>query len=273
LKITPAGDFGAVMAQPVEATTYHWKWYYSVPGFALWLVLILALVLPKANRDLRALLILASLVLVNLAWLSVERITGMSSSSATQFGTVLQSMAVGTAVLWLVAGYFTGFRGLIRCLLAFGTVVLVAACGILSYSARLSNETALFMVFFVFLTAIFVTALAVTRAVCRRRCGPRRFMLWLALWTLVTGMPGTVGFVISGHMILSSDLSMIRLSEFLLAIFLVGPILSLGLYLLNPPFMVLGFANPFFRERLEGCLRLKPAAATAEPSTGDDIAE
>lgn len=260
----PAGDFGTVMSQPVEATTYHWKWYYSVPGLALWLVLILAIVLPRANRDRRILLMLVPLVLVNLAWLFVERITGMSSSSATQFGTVLQSMTVGTAVLWLVAGYFTGFRGLIRYLLAFGTVVLVAACGILSYSAELSNETALFVVFFIFLTAIFLTALAVSRAVCRRRYGPKRFMLWLALWTLVVGMPGTVGFVISGHLIMSSSLSMIRLSEFLLAIFVVGPILGLGLYLLNLPFMVVGFTNSLFRARLCGCLGIEQPAVVTE---------
>lgn len=257
MKIMPSGDFGTVISQPIEATAYHWKWYYSVPGLALWLVLILAIVLPRANRDIRALLILVPLLFVNLAWLFVERITGMSSSSATQFGTVLQSMAVGTAVLWLVAGYFRDFRGLFRCLLAFGTVVLVAACGILSYSAELSNETGLFMVFFVFLTAIFLTALAVTRAVCGRRYGPKRFMLWLALWTLVVGMPGTVGFFISGHLIMSSGLSVIRLSELLVAIFVVGPIFGLGLYLLNLPFMVVGFANPFFRERLLGCLGLE----------------
>jgi len=155
-------------------------------------------------------------------------------------------------------------RGARRRLRHPGTVVLVAGCGLLSYSAELSNESALFMVFFVFLAAIFLTALAVTRAVCGRRYGPKRFMLWLALWTLVAGMPGTVGFFISGHLIMSSGLSVIRLSEFLVAIFVVGPIFGLGLYLLNLPFMVVGFANPLFRDRLCGCLGIEQPAVVTE---------
>ena len=52
--------------QQGEAASFKWRWHYSAARLAIWLVLILALVIPKANRDIRILLILVPLVIVNL---------------------------------------------------------------------------------------------------------------------------------------------------------------------------------------------------------------
>ena len=100
-----------------------------------------------------------------------------------------------------------------------------------------------------------------------------RFMLWLALWMLLGSIIPTFGFIIAGHLIMSTGQLGAQLSEVLLGIFVVGPMLGLALYFLNLPFMILGFVNPFFRERLCGCLGLKPAATTAMASNIDNIAE
>ncbi|MEA3225955.1 MAG: hypothetical protein U9Q07_08385 [Planctomycetota bacterium] len=269
----PSAEVGEVVPQLVEAAIYDWKWYYSAPGFAIWLALILAFVVPKSNRDLRVLLIFVPLAIVNLLWLAFKEVAGVSAASAVQFGTVLQSMAVGTAVLWLTGGYFKGLGGLVRFLFSFGTVVLVAGLGILSYSAEFSNETFLFLTLFVCLTLTVLAAITLTRTVCKGKYRPIRFMLWLALWMLLGSMLAMFGFFIAGSFIMSSGLSKSQFSQALLMIIIAGPILGLGLYLLNLPFMILGFVNPFFRERLCDCLCLKPAAATAVPFDAGDIAE
>ncbi|UCE46637.1 MAG: hypothetical protein JSW47_13565 [Phycisphaerales bacterium] len=258
----PSANTDSVVFQPIEATIYDWKWYYSAPGFALWLALTLAIFLPKANRDISVILILVPLVLISLIWSLVERITGMPSATAVQFGTVVQSLAVGTAVLWLVGGYLLSLRGLIRCLAAFATIVLVGACGILSYSTEFSNETALFMVFLIFLAGTLLASITLARTMCRGRYGPRRLMAWLALWTLVISMMAALGFRIAGELVISSSPSLPQLSEVLIMIFVAGPVLGLGLYLLNLPFMILGFVNPLFRERLCSCLRLESVEPT-----------
>lgn len=256
----PSADIGEVVRQLVEPTIYDWKWHYSVPGLVIWMVLILALVLPKSNRNRHVLLIFVPLMIVNLLWLAFKEVANVSASSAVQFGTVLQSMAVGTAALWLTGGYFKGHGGLARFLLSFGTVVLVADLGVLSYSVEFSNETFLFLTLFVFLTLTVLAAIALTRAVCKGRYRPTRFMLWLALWMLLGSMLAMFGFFIVGSLIMSSGLSRSQFSQALLMIIIGGPVLGLGLYVLNLPFMILAFVNPFFRERLCDCLCLKPAS-------------
>lgn len=267
----PSAQMGPDVPQTVEATTYNWKWHYSAPGFAIWIVLILAIALPRANHDRRVLLILVPVATVILLCSALSRIAGMSSASVVQFGVVVHSMALGTAALWLIAEYLKGFAGAVRFLLSFGTVVLVAASGILSYSAEFSNETALLLIFFIFLAGTWLTAIVLTRAICRKRHGPTHLMLWLALWTILASMITTLAFRIAGEFVMSSGPSVPRTSELLSMIFIVGPILGLGLYVLNLPFMILGFVNPFFRERLRNCLRLQPAAAPAMRPDADEV--
>jgi hypothetical protein len=73
-------------------------------------------------------------------------------------------------------------------------------------------------------------------------------------------MFATSGFLIVVSMITSSRLG---LSDLILVFTLAGLIFGLCLYVLNLPFMILGFVNPFFRERFCACLRLQSIPTTA----------
>jgi len=253
----PSANLGDVGPQQGEAVSYNWKWSYSAPGFIIWSVLILALVLPKANHDPRILLIFVPLVIVNLLWLAFKEVSSMPSSSASQFDTIFHSMAVGIAVLWLVVNYFERFGGFVRFLLSFGTVVTVAGLGTLSYTTEFSNEVVLFLAFFVFLSITMLGATTTAGKLCKWKYRPLCFMLWMALWTLLGSLFATFGFFIVGTFLMSSGASGPDLLEAILMLSLVGLILGLCLYVLTLPFMILGFANPFFRERFNACLRLK----------------
>lgn len=269
----PSADIGEAVPHLVEAATFDWKWHYSAPAFAAWMAFVLALSIPKSNHNRRVLLIFIPIIIVNVLWLAFKRIASVPTDSAVQFDTVVQSMALGTAVLWLIGGYFSSLQGSARFLLSFVTVVLVAGMGVLSYCAEFSHETFLFLTLFAILTVTLLAAITVTRAVCKARFRPTRFMLWLALWMLLGGIVAMCGFYIAGSYIMSSGPSMSNISQTLVMIIVAGPILGFGLYLLNLPFMILGFANPFFHERLCGFLSVKPATANTMPSDGDDIAE
>lgn len=261
----PSAGIGPGGPQAVEATLYDWKWYYSAPGCVIWLALILALALPKSNRNLGAFLILLPLVIVSLAWLTLRKITGMTSSSAVQFDTLVQSMAVGIAVLWLTAGYFARFRGFIRFLLSFGTIVIVTGLGVLSYSTEFSHETLLFLALFVFLALAVLAATVLARAACKGKYSPVRFMLWLALWTVLGSMVVVFALTFIANFIMTSGSSWSDIPRALLTSVIAGTALGLGLYVLNLPFMILGFVNPFCRERFCNCLRLELTAAATMP--------
>ncbi len=268
----PSANLGDVGPQQGEAVNFDWKWSYSVPGLVIWLALILALVLPKANRDKRILLIFVPLVIVNLLWLAFKEVSRMPSSSASQFDTVFHSLSVGIAVLWLVANYFDRFGSFVRFLMSFGTLVAVACLGILSYSTEFSNEAALFLAMLVFLSIAVLGATTTAGKLCRGKYRPLRFMLWLALWTILTSLFTMFGFFVVGTLIMSSGgLAQYNL-EMILMLILVGLACGLCLYVLNLPFMILGFANPFFRERFCACLGLQstPRGPLSQPQHAGD---
>jgi len=268
LKIVPSADIGQFGPQQGEATSFDWKWYYSSAGWLIWIALILAFVAPKANHDIQALLILVPLVIVNLLWCLFMKFANMNSTDELQFGIIFNSMAVGVTVLWLIANYFLRFGGVIRFLLSFGTLVIVAGLGTLSYSTEFSNEMALFLALFIFMALTMLVAITLSRRLCGGKYRPVYFLLWLALWILLGSLVAMFGFLIVGSIIFSSGLDLYR------AIFILifaALIFGLGLYVLNLPFLILGFANPFLRERFCACLRLKEISEASKQADSSRI--
>ncbi len=189
----------------------------------------------------------------------------MPSSSASQFDTVFQSIAVGITVLWLVVNYLERFGGFVKFLLSFVILVTVAGLGTLSYSTDFSNETVLFLALSAFQAITILGATTAAGKLCNWRYRPPRFMLWLAVWMLLGSLFAMFGFFIVGTAIMSSGPGP-DILEAILMLILIGLIFGLCLYVLNLPFMILGFVNPFFRERFCACLRLKSMPTTAVQS-------
>lgn len=224
-------------------------------GLVIWLGLIFALVVPKANHNLRVLWILVPLAIVNILWWIFMKFAGMNSTDAQQFTLIFNSMAVGVTVLWLIANSFVRYGGAIRFLLSFVTVMIVAGLGILSYSTELSNETAIFLILFAFMALTMLAAITLSRRLCKGKYRPVYFMLWLIFWTLLVSLVAIFGFIVIGSMIMSSSWPNLR--EIVLIFGIGGLIFGLCTYVLNLPFMILGFVHPFFRERFCACLGLK----------------
>jgi hypothetical protein len=258
LKIVPSADIGQLGPQQGEAASYDWKWHYSAGRWIIWIALIFALVVPKANRNIRVLLILIPLVIVNILWLLFMKFTAMNSTDALQFSIIFNSMAVGVTVLWLIANSFARFGSAVQFLLSFGTVVIVAGLGTLSYSTEFSTEMVLFLALLTFMAFTILVAITISRRLCGGTYRPICFLIWLALWMLLGSFVATLGFLIIGSIIFSSGPD--SFGAIVIFIF-AGSTFGLFLYVLNLPFMILGFAHPFFRERFCACLRLKEALA------------
>jgi hypothetical protein len=255
--------------QQSEGANYYWKWSYNASGLIVWLALILATVLPKANRNPRTLLIFVPLVIVNLLWLVVKA-SGIVSSDASEFSTVFHSIAVGITILWLIVNYFNRFRGWARFLISFITIVVVSYLGTLSYSTGFPTELILIPILCASMAITMLSAMTIAGKLCQWKYRPLNFMLWLALWTPLVSLVTTFVFYIVGFAIMSSG-SGPYILQMILMVSIVGLIFGLCLYVMNLPFMILGFTNPFFRERFCSCLRLKsiPTNATqlnANPS-------
>ncbi len=250
----PSANLGEMGPQQGEAVSLNWKWYYSALRMAIWLVVIIAMVVPKTNRNIRILLIFVPLVVVNILWSLFMKFARMNSADALEFGLIFNSMAVSVTVLWLVAHSFTRLKGVIRFLLSFLTVFIAACLGPLFYYTEFSNETALFSALFVFLTFTLLIACLLSRRFCKGTYRPVRFSLWLALWIFICNMLAMTGFIIVGSIIFPSKPTFF---EAVWTLLLAGSMCSLFLYILNLPYLILGFIHPFYRERFCACLNLK----------------
>ncbi|MBN2315006.1 MAG: hypothetical protein JXM79_13830 [Sedimentisphaerales bacterium] len=254
LKIVPSADLGEMGPQQGDAIRVNWKWYYSALRLVIWLVVMIAFVIPKTNRNIRIILIFVPLAVVNILWSIFMTFAKMNSTDALEFGLIFNSMAVSVTVLWLVAHSFVRFKGAIRFLLFFVTVSIPACLGPLSYYTEFSNETAMFSALFVFLALTLLIACTLSRRFCKGTYRPVRFVLWLALWIFICSMLAMMGFIIVGSIIFPSRPTFFEAIWILL---LAGLMCSLFLYFLNLPYFILGFIHPFYRERFCACLNLK----------------
>ncbi len=255
MKIIASQDIGELGPKEGTAVLYNWKWYYSIPALALWVVLLGAIVLVKANRNPRALLIVLPLLVANLLWLGFVRLLNFPSVARVQYDPLFVSYTVGIAVLWLLAHKLGNRNRFVTFLLALIIMIVVGFVGLTSYSmGEFSNETTLFLAFLAVLALAVLVGFVLAARLCQKHFNALRFMLWLALWTVINSVAAMLTFMVIMFLVQSRPNNMIPI---LLQILIFGLVAGLLLYVINLPFMILALSSSFFRERFYACLRLK----------------
>ena len=269
MKIVPSADIGELGPQEGTAAVYKWKWYYSVPALALWVVLVLAIVLVKANHNPRALFILVPLLIVNLLWFGFVKLLRFPSSARVLYDPLFVSYTVGVAILWLLAHKLGNRNRFVTFLLALIIMIVVGLVGLASYGTGVSfDETALFLMFLVILALAVLIGFVLAARLCQKHYGGLRFTLWLALWTVISSVSAMLTFMVI--MLLVGGRLPNDLTSILLQVLIVGLVAGLLLYAINLPFMILVLSSPFFRERFYACLRLKSMPTATGVKTDAD---
>jgi hypothetical protein len=250
LRIVASADLGGAGRQESDPVLYHWAWYRHLPRLGPWLLLLLAIVLPRANRDAGALLIFIPLLVLSLLWRPLAKSMGWSSLGLEEYGLVFESLVLGVALLWLSVPKLSKYAGFERFVLSMGAILVGALVAGVSSGGGLSGETAPFLLTATVMGVVLLLALTATRGRARRRYDPLRFMLWLALWSVLFSMLGTI---------LLAPLLLVFKSRFgLIGLLLPGLMLGLWLYAINLPYMLLLFSSPFFRRRFCTWLGVEP---------------
>ncbi len=245
-----------------RASAYAWRWYDSARGLLPWLALIAAVVGIKANRDPRTLLLLIPLALVYLVYLlvlfglSLWIGSSMDSSGRAQFDLLFYPLAISVTLLWLVIPAFARRPAAARTLAAIVLVLGVAGLAVISYGTASSDESMMFLAFLGLLGAALVLTPAAAARLSGRSYRPVVFMLWLAVWLIVGGVLAVLGFL-AVLVSMNAGPSVSELPGVIVQGLVVGAIMGLFLYALHLPYMLLGFASPFFRTRLQACLNLQ----------------
>jgi len=256
LKIVPTADMGVhgPSEGPAPAVSFHWKWYYGPVRFAMWLLVGLAVVLVKANRNVRALAILVPLLTVVILWVLFRAALPADSGSETVFSLVVYSVTAGITLLWLLAHKLGSLNPVVAFLAALAIMVVVAVIGIVSFDLSFDGDAQVAILMLCVLEAGMLFGFLRAARACRRSYSLRRFVTRVGFWTFLCSVGlmfvfWLVGFLV-GH---GTDL------EDVFECLLAGGFVGILIFTVNIPFIVLGFRNQFFGERLHTCLRLQPA--------------
>lgn len=235
----------------------------------------------KANRTARILFILVPLLIVKILWILITQMMNFASPGDVEmFNMMFNSLVAGITFLWLFAPKLSRFNPWITFFLSFALIAMLCLVGIVSYCGFEFSQNAvaaLAMLGVLVLGMLLGFVLAGWR--CRKRYGPVRFMLWLAVWMVVACLACTLVFY---AIVFFAQKISIPITSILLLSSVVGLVLAVCLYLINLPYMILALWSSFFRERFYVCLRLKPMPATRqqddtgrlnEQNSGEEIAE
>jgi hypothetical protein len=255
-------------AGPFEGTPvlYRWPWYWHLPTLGPWLLLVMAIALPKTNRHPHALLILVPMLVLGLLWRSVMKLTGMSSATDVQFSFLIEFLAVGIALLWLNADKLGRHRRVLWFGMSFGILLLADLVAVLSYWGTFqAAETSVILVFTAIIAVILLISLALARWLSHRRYKPLGFMLSLAAWSTVCSLAGAAAFVAVMRLVAAYPIR--DLYVVLAQIVVPGLAISLCLYAVNLPYMLLMFSCSFFRRRFQIWLDGGPALSNGQDAS------
>jgi hypothetical protein len=231
---------------------------------ALWAILALALVVPRANRTRQVLPVLVPVLLVNLLWLVIARLSQPVTSDTETFSMMVRSLTVASAVLWLLGHVIANYAPYVRLVLALGVALNVALVGALPV-VDFSRQTITLPLLLGFLVPALVLGYACAGRMSRRTYRSTRFLLLLAAWTVAfsaVGMP--LWFLLQSALAADWPTDLLPVIGVSL---LGGVVMGVCVFLVSLSFVLAGLRSPLFRPRLFACLALPPESPHADNVT------
>jgi hypothetical protein len=252
LRIVASAGFGERGRLEGSPVLYHWPWHWDLPGLGPWLLLALAIALPKTNRHRHAPLIFVPMVALGFLWRQATILTG--AAYQMEVGFLIEFLAVGLALLWLNADELGRCHSVLRFVTSLAILLLGGLTVGASYWGAFSDGTGVPLVFTMIMAVASLISLTLARWSSHGRYKALRFMVWLAVWST----PCAIAGVATQVLMLLTENPTYDPQAILAEIIVPGLVLSLCLYAVNLPYMLLVFSSPFFRQRF--CIWLGVAA-------------
>jgi hypothetical protein len=247
-----AQDIGPLGARNGPAVQVNCPLGDSLRSVAGWFVVVLVLLLRKANRCKEAWALLAPLVLLYLALAVAERqlnaylVFHYHQYICSTLAELLRYLALSLALLLAVADALSISWRPLRFILVFLFLLLSTNVQIATNEWPFLDGGRLAIIFAVLL-GLFMVGHSLVKAVLRRCVTPARFGWWYGGFCLVFGLvPMLTLGAVEAHLSRSIQLQS-TMEQFRVAVVLAG-IISLP-YLLLFPFIFLALRSPLYRDR------------------------
>ena len=249
----------------------------SLTGLALWVILLLVLVLVKANRTPRAWLVLLPLGAVFIVWSMVKGLLSVPSEVSAVFDQLLATLTIGFSVL-LLSGHKIGNRNRAATFfLALLIMALLSVAGGISFGGSFSLEVVIYVILSFVMAVMILLAFVFAGLSCRKKFSCPRFTVWLGVWTVVQIEVVMLVYYLIAMIAMSTKGGYFPMGKlmFLLTFLLSGLVMGGILFAILLPFMILVAKSEFFRDRLFACMRLRsmtPVAELAEDEVESEVA-
>ncbi len=237
-----------------------------MPSLSLWVVLALAMVLPKANRTPKVLPIVAPTVVVYGGWLAfLKWVLPASIPPDESVNSIILALAVGSALLWLIGHLLAGGTWRRTLLGALAIMAGIAILTTLSFQFEISAYTLSLMGGLSVPLLAMIIGYALAGRLCRASYRPGKFGFWLAIGMVIPAVAGALVFIVLQCAFMGILAANIGFT--LVYGTLGGLILGATAFLVSLPFLLVGMRSRMFRERLLACLRLPALSTPDSPPT------
>ncbi|MCE5341339.1 MAG: hypothetical protein LLF92_09485 [Planctomycetaceae bacterium] len=236
---------------------YDWKLYYHFPNLILWGILLACLVL-KENRNLRAYLVLLPILSVCALWGIIRQILPAFVSQSNILTHIVSTLMLSAAILWLMLDRLARYKLAVS---FFLSIVLLSMVGIISMFvfggfSFSSDVISIFIMQFAWAVSL-VCGILIARYFCRKGFSGKVFSLWLLLWMIVV-FDVMMFFIML--VTLASSGYLMRNLFILIFVPIQGTTAGLMAYVFTLPYLILTFKCEFYRKRFLAWLRLTEPA-------------
>ena len=270
LRIVASQEITGVGTCVSDPVVVDWHWYYNAATAAPWALIALLLVVPKANRNRQAWLILIPPVAVLIVWRGLALLLGVSVASEQQTSCLVMSAAMAWTAVWLLGHWLRSRYSTVR---FFSILAVMAGVGALSlFCSGAGDDSSMplvaFAVYYGLVVVGLVAAMMLAGRFCRKRFSGLRFGLWLLLWieVVTVGVPMLIFLGVFGWMAIAEGPSA-RFAGGLIVIPVMMAMLAGIVYVFNLPFLIVGTRSTLYRRRLEGMFRGSPKPDVSATAT------
>jgi hypothetical protein len=252
LRIVASQDIGQLGPKDGAPVPFHWRWYYHCPAWLLWALLLLSLIVPKANRHRQAWLILIPLGLVLLVWRLPARLFSLPDGATETLDFFVVSVSMAWTMVWLL-GHWLAIRN--RSITFLLILAVMLAIGLLSHYCHSESSDGLMSSLIGYCLYVVPLPLAMMLAgySCRKKYSRPWFCGWLFVWLVAA----IIGLMLSYLAILTIMRGFgLPMVAFVVLVVPVSLLYAGILYLVNLPFLILAFKSPFYGERFETIFRV-----------------
>jgi hypothetical protein len=240
-------------AGPIAGSTFtsdefpHLQWLW-IAGLLVWLMLLLAFLLLKDNRNLHALWIAVPIITV---YLVLELVSLLWQGAFSMIDkSIAINQIIGLSIVFLLGDRLSNLKWPALAGSAFLIIIATGFIGLLAKNSIYFEGVDTSTITYICGGAFFILlALSLTSRSCQKMFSKKRFLLSFLLWLSLSQFIITVLIVI---VVWGVDI-IVQFYMWILMI-IIGQILIN--YLITLPFWILALTNNFYIQRFKSCLNL-----------------